>query len=300
MTAFKKKMNRIVAVLMTAAMALLLMGTALPATAHAKEGSYNIEFKAGAQGTINGQSSVSVEVPYEGTLSLNDISVIPNDSDKYYFTGWNQEIEYTVTKKATYVAQYAKMISDTTYRVRYLDTYGNELLTQKVVPASVGGSVTVDALTIEGYIVDALAKTTIIAAEGTEIDFVYTPADNPAFETQPGVVTVTGQPGDTGTAATLPGGTGGTGGAGTTTGGGGTVTPADGPGNNPTENVDPNDTPLSPAEEENIDPNQTPLANAAKQVGGMGNLILIGVGILALLGVILAAILVRRKKKARQ
>ena len=287
MTAVRKKVNRIAAVLVTCAMALLLMGISIPIAAHAEEGVYNIEFKAGAEGTINGQSSVSVEVPYEGTLSLNNIDAIPNNSDEYYFTGWNKEIEYSVTKKATYVAQYAKMISKTTYRVRYLDTYGNELATQKVVPASVGGNVTVDALTIEGYIVDAIAKTTTIAAEGTEIDFVYTPADNPEFSTQPGVVTVTGQPGNTGTAATLPGGAAGD----------GTNTPGD---NNPGENIDPGDTPLAPAEEETIDPNQTPLANAAKQVGGMGNLIMIGVGVLALLGIIIAAILVRRKKKAQQ
>ncbi len=287
MTAVRKKVNRIASVLVTCAMALLLMGISIPSAAHAEEKIYNIEFKAGAEGTINGQSSVSVEVPYEGTLSLNNIDAIPNNSDEYYFTGWNKEIEYSVTKKATYVAQYAKMISKTTYRVRYLDTYGNELATQKVVPASVGGNVTVDALTIEGYIVDAIAKTTTIAAEGTEIDFVYTPADNPEFSTQPGVVTVTGQPGNTGTAATLPGGAAGD----------GTNTPGD---NNPGENIDPGDTPLAPADEETIDPNQTPLANAAKQVGGMGNLIMIGVGVLALLGIIIAAILVRRKKKAQQ
>lgn len=287
MTAVRKKVNRIAAVLVTCAMALLLMGISIPSAAHAEEKIYNIEFKAGAEGTINGQSSVSVEVPYEGTLSLNNIDAIPNNSDEYYFTGWNKEIEYSVTKKATYVAQYAKMISKTTYRVRYLDTYGNELATQKVVPASVGGNVTVDALTIEGYIVDAIAKTTTIAAEGTEIDFVYTLADNPEFSTQPGVVTVTGQPGNTGTAATLPGGAAGD----------GTNTPGD---NNPGENIDPGDTPLAPADEETIDPNQTPLANAAKQVGGMGNLIMIGVGVLALLGIIIAAILVRRKKKAQQ
>lgn len=287
MTAVRKKVNRIAAVLVTCAMALLLMGISIPSAAHAEEKIYNIEFKAGAEGTINGQSSVSVEVPYEGTLSLNNIDAIPNNSDEYYFTGWNKEIEYSVTKKATYVAQYAKMISKTTYRVRYLDTYGNELATQKVVPASVGGNVTVDALTIEGYIVDAIAKTTTIAAEGTEIDFVYTPADNPEFSTQPGVVTVTGQPGNTGTAATLPGGAAGD----------GTNTPGD---NNPGENIDPGDTPLAPADEETIDPNQTPLANAAKQVGDMGNLIMIGVGVLALLGIIIAAILVRRKKKAQQ
>ena len=143
---------------------------------------------------------------------------------------------------------------------------------------------------IDGYIPDAEGKSTPIAAEGTEIDFVYTPADNPAFETRPGVVPVTGQPGDTGTAATLPGGT-------TTPGGGGTNPPGDNP---PGENIEGRDTPLGQPDEETIDPNETPLANAAKQVGGMANLIMIGVGAVALLAILITAIIVYRKKKARQ
>ena len=206
----------------------------------------------------------------------------------YYFTDWNKAVETTVTGKATYVAQYAKIIEEASYRVRYLDTFGNELATQKVVAASKGGTVVEYARQIDGYIPDAEGKSTTIAAEGTEIDFVYTPADNPAFETRPGVVPVSGQPGDTGTAATLPGGT---------TAGGGTNTPGD---NNPGENIEGGDTPLAQPDEETIDPNETPLANAAKQVGGMANLIMIGVGGVALLAVLITAIIVYRKKKARQ
>ena len=88
----------------------------------------------------------------------------------YYFTDWNKNVETTVTQKATYVAQYAKIIEEASYRVRYLDTYGNELATQKVVAASKGGTVVEYARPIDGYIPDAEGKTTTIAAEGTEID----------------------------------------------------------------------------------------------------------------------------------
>lgn len=288
MTAVRKKVNRIAAVLVTCAMALLLMGISIPSAAHAEEKIYNIEFKAGAEGTFEGGvTSYPVPVSYGGTIYPAEVADHIHANPGYYFTDWNKDVETTVTQKATYVAQYAKIIEEASYRVRYLDTYGNELATQKVVAASKGGTVVEYARPIDGYIPDAEGKTTTIAAEGTEIDFVYTPADNPEFSTQPGVVTVTGQPGNTGTAATLPGGAAGD----------GTNTPGD---NNPGENIDPGDTPLAPADEETIDPNQTPLANAAKQVGGMGNLIMIGVGILALLGIIIAAILVRRKKKAQQ
>ena len=289
MTAAKKRLRKTAAVFAVCLMALLLMGMTLPATAHAEEGTYNIEFKAGAEGTFEGGStSCTVPVSYGGTLDINAVRDQVRENPGYYFTDWNKTVETTVTGKATYVAQYAKIIEEASYRVRYLDTYGNELSTQKVVAASKGGTVVEYARPIDGYIPDAEGKSTTIAAEGTEIDFVYTPADNPAFETQPGVVPVSGQPGDTGTAATLPGGT---------TAGGGTNTPGD---NNPGENIEGRDTPLSQPEEETIDPNQTPLANAAQKVGGMANLIMIGVGAVALLAILLAAIIVYRKKKARQ
>lgn len=286
MTALKRKMNRIMAVIVTSAMAFVMMGTALPASAHAQETKdYTIEFKAGAEGTFkDGTTSHPVTVPYEGTLHPAEVADQVQANSGYYFTDWNKTVETTVTGKATYVAQYAKIIEEASYRVRYLDTYGNELATQKVVAASKGGTVVEYARPIDGYIPDAEGKTTTIAAEGTEIDFVYTPADNPAFETRPGVVPVSGQPGDTGTAATLPGG-------------GGTNTPGD---NNPGENIEGGDTPLAQPDEETIDPNETPLANAARQVGGMANLIMIGVGAVALLAILITAIIVYKKKKARQ
>ena len=287
MTAAKKRLRKTAAVFAVCLMALLLMGMTLPATAHAEEGTYNIEFKAGAEGTIAGDTSYTQPVTYGDKLDAESVAAMVQPNAGYYFTDWNKTVETTVTGKATYVAQYAKIIEEASYRVRYLDTYGNEL-SQKVVAASKGGTVVEYARPIDGYIPDAEGKSTTIAAEGTEIDFVYTPADNPAFETQPGVVPVSGQPGDTGTAATLPGGT---------TAGGGTNTPGD---NNPGENIEGRDTPLSQPEEETIDPNQTPLANAAKKVGGMANLIMIGVGAVALLAILLAAIIVYRKKKARQ
>lgn len=287
MTALKRKMNRIMAVLVISTMAFVMMGTALPASAHAQETKdYTIEFKAGAEGTFkDGTTSHPVTVPYEGTLYPAEVAEQVQANPGYYFTDWNKTVETTVTGKATYVAQYAKIIEEASYRVRYLDTYGNELATQKVVAASKGGTVVEYARPIDGYIPDAEGKTTTIAAEGTEIDFVYTPADNPAFETRPGVVPVSGQPGDTGTAATLPGGA-------ATPGGGGT--------NPPGENIEGGDTPLAQPEEETIDPNETPLANAARQVGGMANLIMIGVGAVALLAILITAIIVYKKKKARQ
>lgn len=290
MTAAKKRLRKTAAVFAVCLMALLLMGMTLPATAHAEEGTYNIEFKAGAEGTIAGDTSYTQPVTYGDKLDAESVAAMVQPNAGYYFTDWNKTVETTVTGKATYVAQYAKIIEEASYRVRYLDTYGNELSTQKVVAASKGGTVVEYARPIDGYIPDAEGNSTTIAAEGTEIDFVYTPADNPAFETQPGVVPVSGQPGDTGTAATLPGGT-------TTPGGGGTNPPGDNP---PGENIEGRDTPLGQPDEETIDPNETPLANAAKQVGGMANLIMIGVGAVALLAILITAIIVYRKKKARQ
>ncbi|MEG0377730.1 MAG: MucBP domain-containing protein, partial [Eubacterium sp.] len=268
MTAVKQVLKQARILLLMCSMVLILMNNfALNVWAEETK-TYDIDFKAGAEGTVNESSSYTKPVKYGGTLDMSEIKVQPKAG--YYFTEWSKPIEIVVVEKATYVAQYAKIIEEASYRVRYLDTYGNDLATPKVVVASKGGNVVEYAITIDGYTVDALSKTTSIAAEGTEINFVYAPLGNEDFTTEPGPVTVSGQPGDTGTAAVLPG---------TTPVGDGTTTQIDNP-TDPGEVINQNDTPLSSGEEETIGENETPLANAAQKVGGMSNLIFIGVGIL--------------------
>lgn len=158
MTAAKKRLRKTAAVFAVCLMALLLMGMTLPATAHAEEGTYNIEFKAGAEGTIAGDTSYTQPVTYGDKLDAESVAAMVQPNAGYYFTDWNKTVETTVTGKATYVAQYAKIIEEASYRVRYLDTYGNELSTQKVVAASKGGTVVEYARPIDGYIPDAEAK----------------------------------------------------------------------------------------------------------------------------------------------
>lgn len=286
MTIQSKKMKKSITVLLTLCVSVLLLSFFAPAV-HAEAKVYDIDFKAGSDGTIGDGTSIVQEIAYGEPLNAAAVEAIIKPNTGYYFTGWNKEIENTVTKKATYVAQYARVINEATYRVRYLDTFGNELATQQIIPASIGGNVTVTAPVIPGYIVDAEAKATTVSEKGTEIIFVYTSADNPAFQTRPGVTTVTGAPGTTGTTATVDGVAVGT------------TTPGDTPANpaNPGENIDNNQTPLAPGETENIDPNQTPLANMANQVGGMGNLLMIGGGVLALLAIAITAIIVKRKRR---
>lgn len=284
-----RKMKGITTALFSLCVTALLLCFFAP-TAHAEAKKYDVEFKAGADGTIDGATSITQEITYGGSVDAAAVEKNVKPNSGYYFTGWNKEVEPTVTKKATYVAKYARVINEATYRVRYLDTFGNELATQQIIPASIGGNVTVTAPVIPGYNVDALAKATTVSEKGTEIIFVYTPSDNPAFPTLPGITTVPGTPGTTGTTAAIPG----------------IATPTDNPINttdptnpaNPNETVDNNQTPLAPGETENIDPNQTPLANMANQVGGMGNLLMIGGGVLALLAIIITAIIVKRKKRA--
>ena len=65
------------------------MGMTLPATAHAEEGTYNIEFKAGAEGAIAGGTSYTQPVTYGGKLDAESVAAMVQPNTGYYFTDWN-------------------------------------------------------------------------------------------------------------------------------------------------------------------------------------------------------------------
>ncbi|MGL4284379.1 MAG: InlB B-repeat-containing protein [Eubacterium aggregans] len=107
---------------------LLLAVSAYPIQAADANKEYAISF-SGGEGTIQVadtgavDESYTVKVPYAETVDLSIITAIPPTG--YYFTGWSPEVETTVTQKANYVAQYARIINEGVYRVRYMDNYGN-------------------------------------------------------------------------------------------------------------------------------------------------------------------------------
>lgn len=132
---------------------------------------YKVEFRAGAHGSIGGQTKSVVTAGYEETL----LAVPEPDSldSGYWFTGYSPEVKTIVTENVVYVAQYAKLINGVEYRVNYVDTMGVSLATQKVAYANEGETINAYAVAIDGYQADATSKTVVAQQSGTEITFIY-------------------------------------------------------------------------------------------------------------------------------
>lgn len=145
--------------------------------AEASSRTYEVSFRAGSQGTVDGGSSYEEKVEYNQSLA-NDISYYDGlvvSKPGYYFTGWSPEIDTTVTEKAVYVAQYAKVIEGVDYHISFVDNQGTELETHKVGVTEEGAVITANALDIKGYKADAETKTVTAKGKDTEIKFIYTP-----------------------------------------------------------------------------------------------------------------------------
>lgn len=292
-----KNMGKMVSVLAVLAM---VMGPALPTQAAAKE--YQIVFKAGSHGTVEGSKSHTVTKAYGETIDLGSIVVEPDAG--YYPTGWSPDVsgEVKVTKKAVYVAQYAKIIDAVSYRVNYVDTYGNPVATQKVAAFNKGATVNERFVPVDGFQVDAEVKSAAVDKDGTEITFTYTStaAADVITETEtrevPGDTTVTtvqtpaaGQNANANENQTAQAGT-----ANGTQQENGTAPeePAAAP-EEEIENVPDDEVPRGNQQIESKD-DEVPKANVA--VSSPVTKVIIGaVGILALLGIV-AAIYVKRKQ----
>lgn len=245
-----------------AAAVLILLAAAFAALPVHAASSYQISFKGGSHGTISSDNvnqgvSYEIDVPYQSALDMSQIRVEPESG--YYCTGWSPEVETSVTEKATYVAQYKKIIDEAVYRVNYVDNYGNELATQAVRITNNGVSVTEYALSIEGYAVDQASKTVTVAKEGTEITFTYTSTASPSVTDQVQTVVLPGG----NTVVTTGGVTPGTTAAGTTgnavTAGGNAAANGTTTGGNATDGT--NGTVNQQGQTTTVDDNGVPLAN---------------------------------------
>lgn len=205
-------------ILFSFALGVMMIG-ALAAPISAASG-YSIKFLAGSQGTFTGGATHETETLAYGESSSPDVHV-GNLTVKtgYYFNGWNYTVKNPVTKSATYVAQYKRIVNEGVYRVKYVDTDGNDLATQKVVTSEVGVVVSENAIAIDGYAADAYNKTAKVTKEGTDIVFTYTSTTTSTgvkTKTINNVVVVATTTGGTGTGGTTGTNTaGGTGGRGT-------------------------------------------------------------------------------------
>ncbi len=242
---------------------------------------YEIVFKGGSHGTVDGKDKVSYR------LSTED--VFPNEpeiatEDGYVFLGWNKELPEPGTKvegKQVYVAKYGVLVDGISYTVRYVDEAGADIATPRTMVGENGSEITERAKVVSGYTFQQPTQTFTLNKDNQEIRFVYT-LTNPeeviryeeTIEEVPVNQTVPGN--QNAPATTQPQGT----------------TPDQGQGGNEdTEVVEDQDTPQTNGEED-IDDNETPLSKGEKD----NNYAMIaGIGGLAVLAAIIY--LVVKKKK---
>lgn len=193
----------------------LMFAVAVPAmsTVHA-ETTYDVIYRAGAHGTIKGESKYVENQAYGADtlkLSANDIEV----DEGYVFKGWSKDIPDTVTGRMTFVAKYAPVVDGVDYRVRYVDQNDVDIITPQLALGENGSTVTAYAKTINDWPVDQSSKSTVLKkGETNEIKFVYTvPEDEVQTEYITEYVTVGG--------ATVATGAGAGGAGAATTGGAG-------------------------------------------------------------------------------
>lgn len=247
-----------------------MMSSGMMTSVHAAE--YEIVFKTGAHGTIQGEKSVSYRKA-NGEVFPDEPNVMAEAG--YAFDGWNKELPAvgsSVNGKEVYVARYITLVDGVEYRVRYVDTNGIDIATQKVSVTENGHTVQERAKVLAGYTYDEAEKALQISPDSHEIVFVYTLVNEEAAATNPPVQTIspedqTGNP--TNPDANTP-----------------NVTPDGNPDTNPdVEQVEDNTTPQGGGEE-NVDDNTTPLASLDNDhmiwIYGTGGIVLIGAILLAL------------------
>lgn len=180
----------------------IAMTFAFTAPAEASDGSYKISFKAGAHAVFSdGSTSYDITKGYNDTITDEELEAITGEinngkEEGYYFKEWSPTVNRTVTRRAIYVAQYARIVDEAVYQVNYVNQDGTALATPKVVKTQLGEKVSEAAVSIEGYEPASSVETiTIDRANGLEITFIYTGQTNIIDEnetvTTPGTVTTT-------------------------------------------------------------------------------------------------------------
>ncbi|MEJ8736732.1 MucBP domain-containing protein [Erysipelotrichaceae bacterium HCN-30851] len=258
---------------------------------HAAE--YEIVFKGGAHGTVNGETKVSYR------LTTNDR--FPNEpdiqvEDGYVFLGWNKELPEPgsmVDGKEVYVAKYGVLVDGITYTVRYVDEEGADIATPRTMIGESGSEITERAKYVSGYEFQQSTQTFTLNRNNQEITFVYTltnPEEVIRYEEITEEVPVD-------QVVTVPG-TEGTGGGDAGAGAdAGTDQETGGETGEDTENVDDQETPQSGGEE-TVDDNETPLSDGDKDKSNNNYAIIAGVGALVVVALVLLA-LAKKKKNGK-
>lgn len=151
----------------------LVLGCFLSATmivAHAA--TYEVTFRGGLNGSVEGKKSVTYTVEENGTFP-DEPQVEAKDG--YVFVGWNKQLPAVgapVTGKEVYVARYAAVVSGIRYTVHYVNEIGNDIATQRTMVAEAGNQIVLRAKTIPGY--ESTEKTMSVTVDEAHHVFKFT------------------------------------------------------------------------------------------------------------------------------
>lgn len=134
---------------------------------------YEIVFKAGLHGTINGKASLNYRVP-AGDRFPNEPTVVAEDG--YVFTGWNKAlpgVNTPVESKQVFVAKYDVLVDGISYIVHYVDEKGSPIATPKTMMGEAGSKIVERAKVISEYAYEKETQQFTLSEKTKEITFVY-------------------------------------------------------------------------------------------------------------------------------
>ena len=332
-------MRKFKTILMVALAVTFLLVPSIGSFAAEAEDSYRITISAGNHGKIGDSDKISVDVPLGGTFSFIKDTVTLNTDivtdaegnttevpSKYYVKGIRlsgrddapvyTRLSLVAKEDADYVVVYGITGNQTLYTVEYVDANGKKLAETDKFYGNIGDKPIVAGKYIAGYAPQAFALTATLvenptgSSEINNFKFVYTPSQidyfNKVTEIVDGGTYVVYVDGPT---VVVNGGT--TGGGGGATGGdaGGGATNVTGEAD---ETANPDDENAGgaaggdemPPEIIDLDDEETPLANIEADSDDAGNMapmaLYVGMGLLALIAIIVAVYLTKKLKKKEE
>lgn len=304
MKMWKKLLASVVTVVM---LFTLLVGNVCAA----EEYTYTVTFYAGNHGTFENGSDKTVVtgLKYGDKVTFDQGKVNLAANSKYYIQGARLSgrdnddavgAVFTVNGDADYVVAYGIKGNQVSYTVKYVDEKGKSLIPDDVFYGNVGDKPVVAYKYIDGYAPKALGLTKTLSENAAEnvFTFVYVKAPSNTYKE----VYVTGEGGVqyVEQIIVVPGGTATTGGS---TGGATNVTGGENEGDAAGEAGDGEETTGENAGDVivDLDDEETPLANIDADGEGIAEALpmaaYVGMGLLALIALIIILFLLKKRKK---
>ena len=151
---------------------------------------YTVTYQSGEHGSFVGNDPAEVVFPDILVGSQTPVAPSLNAELGWVLESWEPKVAATVTKDATYVAQW-KIRDDLSYTVRYLEKGTDRELAEALTigDKSFGAKVEAAALSIKGYEADASTKSLVIGSNAADIEdnvitFYYTKRADVPYQVQ--------------------------------------------------------------------------------------------------------------------